>query len=237
MTYAREELDIARAHRGIIALTPAAADQARKMAPKSKVAHLAWGCDLSFFPRLDYNPQFFLSCGITHRDWVTLAAGARKSRTDVRLITPGIPPGVDWPSNVTVIDGGPGWNHQKSAISYHELFYQHYSGARASLIILKDDPTEYTAVGFTNVLEAMALARPMIVTRTGAVASEIDVEQAGCGLFVPANNGDALATALTALAEDPKRAESMGKTARQLAESHYNIERYARGLHAFFESL
>ena len=37
LMYARDKLDFSRAHSAIIALTPAAADQARKRAPKSKV--------------------------------------------------------------------------------------------------------------------------------------------------------------------------------------------------------
>ena len=58
LTYAREELDFSRTHSGIIALTSAAADQARKMAPKTKVAHLGWGADLSFYPRHPYDPEY-----------------------------------------------------------------------------------------------------------------------------------------------------------------------------------
>ena len=56
---------------------------------------------------------------------------------------------------------------------------------RRVLIILKNDPTQYTAVGFTELLEVMAMARPVILTRTGALPTEIDVEKAGCGLHVP----------------------------------------------------
>ena len=52
LTYAREDLDFAGAHAGIIGLTPAATDQARKIAPQAKVVHLGWGADLSFFPQL-----------------------------------------------------------------------------------------------------------------------------------------------------------------------------------------
>jgi glycosyltransferase involved in cell wall biosynthesis len=237
ITYAREELDFARAHRGIIALTPAAADQARKVARHSRVAHLGWGCDLSYFPKMPYIPEWFLSCGITHRDVATLSLAARISPLPIRLICPGRPTSISWSSNVTIIDGGPGWNHEKSAVSYQELFQHHYSRAIASLIILKDDPTEYTAVGFTNLIEAMALARPVIVTRTGALPSEIDVERAGCGLFVPAGDPKALASTLSDLAAQPERARAMGDQGRKLAESHYNINRYAQGLHSFFQSL
>ncbi|MBL9188081.1 MAG: glycosyltransferase [Opitutaceae bacterium] len=237
MTYAREELDFAGAHRGIIALTPAAADQARKIAPQAKVAHLAWGCDLGFFPQLAYDPHWFLSCGITHRDFATLSQAARQSPYALRLICPGLPPGIEWSPNVTVIDGGKGWNHQKSAVSYQELFHQHYAGSIASLIILKHDPVEYTAVGFTNLLEALALARPVIVTRTGAIPGEIDVEAAGCGLFAPPNDPAALAAVIDRMGRDPAAAQAMGQKGRALAERHYNIGRYADGLHRFFASL
>lgn len=237
MIYAREELDFAKAHRGIIALTPAAADHARTIAPKAKVAHLAWGCDLSFFPQLAYSPRWFLSCGITQRDFATLGQAAQQMPHAIRLICPGLPPGIEWSPNVHVIDGGKGWNHQKSAVSYQELFHEHYSGSIASLIILKHDPAEYTAVGFTNLLEALALGRPVIVTRTGAIPGEIDVEAAGCGLFVPPADPAALAAAIGRLAADPAAAQAMGQKGRLLAERHYNIGRYATDLHRFFESL
>lgn len=237
MTYAREELDFGKLHQGILALTPAAVDQARKFAPRVPVAHVAWGCDLSFFPTLDFQPRWFLSCGITHRDFSTLGAAATRSAYPVRLICPGLPKGIAWSNNVTLIDGGTGWNHQKTNVDYQELFHQHYAGALASLIILKYDPIEYTAVGFTNLLEAMALGRATIVTRTGAIPGEVDVEKAGCGLHVAPNDPAALADALQSLGADPRRAAEMGRKARHLAETHYNIERYARDVDRFFASL
>jgi glycosyltransferase involved in cell wall biosynthesis len=105
------------------------------------------------------------------------------------------------------------------------------------LIVLKYDPEEYTAVGFTELIELMAMGRPIILTRTGALPTEIDVEKAGCGLHVPPNDPNALAKAIETIGNDPARAEAMGKASRQLCESHYNINRYAAGLHSFFETL
>ena len=113
----------------------------------------------------------------------------------------------------------------------------YYAECAASLIIIKNDPADYTAVGFTNLLEAMAMARPVIVTRTGAVPTEIDVERAGCGLHVPPNDPAALATAIKTLADDPVRAKAMGEAGRRLVETRYNIQRYADDLHNFFELL
>ena len=83
LTYAREDLDFASAHSGVIALTAAAADEAKRLAPQAKVAHLGWGADLSIFPRLPYVPDWFLCCGITHRDYRTLnLAAAAESKRD-----------------------------------------------------------------------------------------------------------------------------------------------------------
>lgn len=237
LTYARENLEFSRLHAGIIALTPAAAQQARLMAPRVEVAHLAWGCDLDFFPVREYRPEWFLSCGITRRDFSTLSAAAAHCQSPLRLIAPGPTPGLHWPPNVTVVDGGEGWSFQKAVISYAELINNDYARAAASLIILQPDPQETTAVGFTNTLEAMAMARPVIVTRTGAIPGELDVESAGVGLHVPPADPHAIAAAVQALASDPDRAREMGLRGRALAESHYNINRYARQLHAFFNTL
>ena len=148
-----------------------------------------------------------------------------------------MPDGVNWSPNVKVIDSGKGWNFEKKRVSYDQLLHNYYGRSAASLIILKPDPAEYTAVGFTEIIEVMAMARPIIMTRTGALPTEIDVEKTGCGIFVPPGNSEALAEAIETLGNDPGRAEAMGKKGRELAESYYNIERYAKDLHTFFESL
>ena len=86
-------------------------------------------------------------------------------------------------------------------------------------------------------LEAMAMAKPVISTRTGALPGEIDVEKEGCGILVPPNDPAALARAMKTISDDPERAEAMGKAGRRLCENRYNIERYAADLHRFFENL
>lgn len=233
LTYAREELDHYKAHDAVIALTPAAADQARRMSRHLKVAHLGWGVSLPFFPKLPYDPQWFLACGRTHRDHHTLQKAALQTRNRIRIVTSALPPEITWPTNVTTTTGG----SADDTIPYRELLHDYYGRTTGSLIVLKSDPPEKTAVGFTNLIEALAMARPVIVTRTGALAGELDVEKAGCGLFVDANDPNALASAINELASDPARAEQMGTQGRELCEKHYNIDRFARDLDSLFKSL
>jgi hypothetical protein len=231
--WAREPLQMALGHTGLVALTPTGAEHAHKLAPHARVVHLGWGVDLDFFPELPYDPQWFLSCGKTHRDHRTLSSAVFKCGHPTRVICPELPPGLPWPPSVQLITGG----QADDTISYRELLHEYYSRCAASLIVLESDPEQETAVGFTNLIEALAMARPVIVTQTGALPSEIDVEKTRCGLLVPPGDPEALAKAITALAADPARAEAMGRAGRRLAEEHYNIRRYGRDLHKFFESL
>jgi hypothetical protein len=238
LLYAREPLNQSRAHTGVVCLTPAGAEQAKKLAPQAKIANLGWGVDLNFFRQLKYDPEWFLSCGIANRDFFTLAAAAAKCRRSIRVVSPGRLSDVAWPSNVTVINGGPGWLIDKTkAITPRDLIRDYFPHSAGTLIIMKNDPIEYTANGFTNLIEAMALGQPVIITKTGALPDEIDVERLGCGIFVPPENPQALAEAIIFLGDNPDIAEDMGQKAREMSERYYNIERYASDLHDFFKTL
>ena len=233
LTYAREDLDFSRVHSGIIALTPAAADKARKIAPKARIAHLSWGVDLAFFPSLPYRPSWFLACGRTRRDHRTVCTAATRSGAPLRVICPTLPAELAWPENAVLFTGG----RTDDTVSYQELLHQYYLHCSGSLIVLQNDAGEKTAVGFTNLIEAMAMGRPVIVTKTGALPGELDVEKAGCGLFVPPDDPEALANAMEEISVDPARAAAMGASGRALVERRFNIVRYAEDLHKLFESL
>jgi glycosyltransferase involved in cell wall biosynthesis len=236
--FGREELPLSRAHSGIIALTPDGAEQARKLAPNAKVAHLGWGADLAVFPKLPYNPEAFFSCGITLRDHRTMSLAAARSQHQFEIICHGLDASLVWPANVKVTDGGRGWNFEDKKLTYRDLLHKYYGRSAGSLLILQKHPfVETTVAGFTELIEIMAMGRPIIATRTLSLAGEIDIEQAGWGIFVPYESPEALAEAVDFLANKPQKAAEMGRCGRHLAESRYNIQRYANDLHNFFESL
>lgn len=232
-----EPLDFSGAHAAVIALTPVAEKQAATLAPKAKIAHLGWGADLAVHPTLPYHPKWLLHCGISGRDFATLSAASFQTSQPIRLVSAGELGNLPWGPSVEIIDGGRGHLHLDKKVKLQELLHMHYGPSAACLLVTMPNPRKDHAFGFTNMIEAMAMGRPMIQTRTGALIDEIDVEKAGCGITVPPADPAALARAMDEIMRDPARGEAMGKAARRLSENHYNIDRYSAQLHELFQSL
>jgi glycosyltransferase involved in cell wall biosynthesis len=89
--------------------------------------------------------------------------------------------------------------------------------------------------GLTALLDAMAAGRPVLMTRTAHPV--IDIEAEGIGLFVDGADPAAWAAAVRRLARDPAAAEAMGRRARRLCETTYNIEAYAAGVMRLIDRL
>jgi glycosyltransferase involved in cell wall biosynthesis len=78
--------------------------------------------------------------------------------------------------------------------------------------------------GVTVILEAMAMGKPVICSRTHG---QVDVIQEGVtGLFVPIGDAAALRTAILSLWNEPLRAHQMGRNARAYIEKHHTLEKF-----------
>lgn len=75
----------------------------------------------------------------------------------------------------------------------------------------------------TIMLEAMALARPVIATSVGGVYSAVRDNQTG--LLVPPSNSTRLAERILELLEDPVRARALGEAGRQLVCREFSVEK------------
>lgn len=233
LIYAGEDLDFATSHDAILALTPAAFRNASRMAPKVPCVDLGWGIDADYFPKEGYDPEWFLNCGRTHRDFSVLADALRLEEFACRIVTSDAPKDIAWPKCVTITSGG----KADDTVPYSVLINEYYGNALAGLVLLNRDDNMKTAVGFTSTIECMAMSKPAIVTRTGALPEAVDVEKLGCGLFVEAGNSNQLVDAMRYLKANRSAAEEMGRKGRQLAETRYGIRAFSERLHEAFERL
>ena len=74
----------------------------------------------------------------------------------------------------------------------------------------------------TIMLEAMALAKPVIATGVGGIYSVI--RDGETGLVIPPSNSEALASSILKLLEDPLKARAMGEAARELVRREFRVE-------------
>jgi len=82
-------------------------------------------------------------------------------------------------------------------------------------------------------LEAMAAAKPVVVTAVGSLPEV--VADGETGLVVAAGDPAALASALERLIDDPALRERLGSAGRERARKHFSVERMAEGTLAVYE--
>lgn len=88
--------------------------------------------------------------------------------------------------------------------------------------------------GVTVILEAMAMGKPVICSRT---SGQVDVIQDGLtGIYVPVRNPASLRKAMLSLWNDPDRAHAMGARARAYVEQHHTLEGFASSVRAAAEA-
>ncbi len=95
--------------------------------------------------------------------------------------------------------------------------------ASAAAVLLRDRPLFAGALP-TKMLEAMAAARPVVLSAAGEAARF--VEASGGGVVVPPEDPLALASALEQLAADRDRAASLGAAGRRWVEAGFGLDRF-----------
>ncbi len=80
-------------------------------------------------------------------------------------------------------------------------------------------------------LEAAALGRPVIASRTGGIPEYVDAAYA---FLVPPNDTGALAARIQELAQDRARAEAMGRRGRELVRRRFSMDRFLHELEGHY---
>lgn len=160
------------------------------------------------------------SAGQELRDYPTLVEAVRGLDVDVVLAAASpwsrradTTSGVDLPDNVSV-----------ARLDLHAL-RQLYADAAFVVVPLVENDFQ---AGITTILEAMAIGRAVICTRTEGQTDT--VTEGVTGLYVPVGDVAALRRAIERLLAEPHEANRLSAAARHWAVDHADIEVYAKGL-------
>ncbi len=203
--------------------------------PPEKLHLLEWGVDLQFYDHtvknqaLEKQSAFIVSAGKTHRDHDTLVKAFVNQDYDLRLYCTGesAPTISKLPSNISVQ-----YNHPTQHVLSYKNMLAEYREAYAVAIPLKDVPNNL--VGLTSLLEAMAMAKAVIMTRNPYI--DIDIEKEGIGIWVEPEDVQGWQRAISYLFEHPSETKEMGNRARRLCEQKYNIEVFSSKLSSILKS-
>ncbi len=198
--------------------------------PASRLHVIPWGVDLDFYrPEYQIPPPdglpVVLSAGKAARDLDTLIRSAEGLPCRFRIATTGnlARDLGNLPANVELL-AGPGDNF---ALSYPELLAA-YQAAHVVAVPLQPRRFPRGQTGNTSVLEAMAMSRPVLMSRTSLLA--LDLEQEGVGEWVDAGDVEGWRRAILRMLEDPERASRMGRRGRQLCEERFNMREFSTRL-------
>jgi glycosyltransferase involved in cell wall biosynthesis len=91
-----------------------------------------------------------------------------------------------------------------------------------------------TPVGLTEVNDALALGRPIVMTRNRHLGFDIEAEN--LGIWVDPGDVDGLINAITMLRDDESMRREMGVNARSFAERQWNYDRFSADIDMFMAS-
>jgi glycosyltransferase involved in cell wall biosynthesis len=132
------------------------------------------------------------------------------------------------PPNMKIIRSAA--NQTDTTISYSEL-KEYYSKSIAVCIPLNDDPED--TCGFTELLESMAMGKPVIKAKTGCL--DINIEEQSVGYYYEPHNPYDLSHKLKLLHDNPTTAVKLGRNGNKLIKKRYNLNVYSSKIQNFLQ--
>ena len=215
------------------ALSVRAAQQINQRCPAHgpKSVALPWGPDARYYPRAEGPGQGALAAGRTGRDFLTFGLAATQAGVAAHII--GLP--GPWLAargrfsaqvQVQVPEAG-------SVFGYPEMMAAHLA-ARVIAIPLDDSP--FSLAGLTSLVDAMAIGRPVIMTRNPFI--DLDIEAEGIGRWVAPGDVEGWAEALRWFEQNPDASRAMGHRARALVDGpDWNSHAFARRIDGLLQGL
>ncbi len=110
-----------------------------------------------------------------------------------------------------------------------------YAKAKIVVLPLHISDEYYNAMGCSTLVEAMAMGKAVIATRSATMESYIrDGEN---GILVPQNDAIALRNAINELLSDSDKRKRLGENVRKFAVEYCEAEKFAKNLTDFFEKI
>jgi len=216
---------------GIFCLTPNAEEYYSQY---SSSKFIPWCVDLELFdgkpPKTTADRTFFLATGKTYRDYRTLVAGAKDVDADLRIIGPNQQKPDSLPPNVKWIDTSS--DPPDQAIDYPTL-REWYAQCIAVCIPLSGDADD--TCGYTNMLEAMAMCKPVLMTSSGCL--HINPEKDEFGIQIKPRDAQGWAHAMNEFLKNNEKALEMGNRGRAIVEQDYTIERFNQDVLQFIKTI
>lgn len=217
---------------GALCLTERAADNLTALGHPA-VLPVSWGPDLGFSGYRGDPPATFsvASLGRTGRDIQTLMEAIAVTGVDAVVE---VREGTSMPPTartlVSVARGQPGvpCGGDRADGSYARPVA---GFAFASVFVIPLLHPFTTPVGLTELNDALALGRPVVMTRTPGLG--IDVEAEKIGLWVDPGDGVAMAAAIRRFRDDPGLRVEYGRNARRLAEQRWNYATFLQQVDSF----
>ena len=188
-----------------------------------RVHALPFGVDAEYWTPADVTPSGdVLAIGNDgHRDWETLLAAAPDIPARLRILTRHERP-AELPENVTWEPAD--WHRRLlSDGEVREL----YRRSAAVVVPVRDVPQPS---GQSVTLQAMACARPVVLSRTRGLWAPETLHAGENVLFAHPGDPGELAAAVRRLIEDPDRGAAIGRAARATVTRDATVETYAERL-------
>ena len=195
----------------------------------SKIAFTRWAVDQKFWRPMDCDSDMICSAGREMRDYETLVMALKGLNIRCHIAARPYPGKQDaWiqglqevrplPQHVTV---GP-----KNPVELRHLY------AHSRFVVIPLLPSD-TDNGITCILEAMAMGKAVICSRT---QGQVDVIKEGkTGIFVPQGDPVALRKAIQYLWGNPEIAYEMGQEGRKYIEEHHTLEQFVSSVKSVVE--
>ena len=211
----------------LLCLTPDAEKHFSKLV-RSKF--IPWCIDMEMFdgkpPINKPEKPFFLASGKTQRDYNTLVNAAHRTTIDIRIIGPKNLKPLSCPNNVHWIDTS--IDPPDQAIDYPTL-KEWYAQCAGVCIPLTGDATD--TCGYTNMLEGMAMRKPILMSRSGCL--HINPQSRNFGILIEPQDSRGWSDSMNRIIGEPAFAEKCGESGRKIAENEFTIDRFNRNVLSF----